>query len=165
MPNEFRGREPAKESHGEVVGAAIVGSKLLCEVVECVKAVAGIKAFLTLPAVALHLSVVARGVRPRKSILREHPKDHIRIKQTIKHKFGEGSFGSGLGFVLLDHSQGKFAQQIQVFLNGFVGNAQIIFFKVNIQQPVHGFHGPFHPGMVKQALRRKRSAGNIIMPL
>ena len=102
---------------------------------------------------------------PRKSILREHPKDHIRNKQTIKHKFGEGSFGSGLGFVLLDHSQGKFAQQIQVFLNGFVGNAQIIFFKVNIQQPVHGFHGPFHPGMVKQALRRKRSAGNIIMPL
>ena len=62
MPNEFRGREPAKESHGEVVGAAIVGSKLLCEVVECVKAVAGAKAFLVLPAAPLHLSVVARGV-------------------------------------------------------------------------------------------------------
>ena len=63
MPNEFRGREPAKESHGEVVGAAIADSKLLCEVVECVKAVAGAKAFLVLPVTALHIAIVARGIR------------------------------------------------------------------------------------------------------
>ena len=97
--------------------------------------------------------------------MRKHPKDHIRIQQTIKHKFGQGSFGNDPGFILPDHAQGEFTQQIHIFLNGFVGNAQIIFLKVNIQQPVHGFHGPFHPGMMKQILRRKRAAGNIIMPL
>ena len=63
----------------------------------------------------------------RKSILRKHPKDHIRIQQTIKHKFGQGSFGNDPGFILPDHAQGEFTQQIHIFLNGFVGNAQIIF--------------------------------------
>ena len=62
MDGELVRRKPAKGPHGEVVGAAIAASELFCKVVECVKAVAGAKAFLVLPAAALHLSVVARGV-------------------------------------------------------------------------------------------------------
>ena len=55
-------RKPAKRPHGEVVGAAVVDSELLCKVVQGVKAVAGVKAFLVLPVAALYLAVVARRI-------------------------------------------------------------------------------------------------------
>ena len=34
LDRELRGREPAKGSHGKVVGAAVVDGKLLCKVIE-----------------------------------------------------------------------------------------------------------------------------------
>ena len=34
MDSEFRGREPARRSHGEVVGATIMDSELFCKIVE-----------------------------------------------------------------------------------------------------------------------------------
>ena len=51
-----------KGSHGEIVGAAVMNGKLLCEVIQGIKAVAGIEAFLVLPVTALCLAVVARGI-------------------------------------------------------------------------------------------------------
>ena len=48
--------------HREIVGAAVVDGKLLCKVVQGVKAVAGIKAFLILAVAALYFAVVARGI-------------------------------------------------------------------------------------------------------
>ena len=62
LDSELVRRKPAKRSHGEVVGAAVVDSELLCEVIQGVKAVAGVKAFLVLPVAALHLAVVARRI-------------------------------------------------------------------------------------------------------
>ena len=62
MDGEFCGRKPAEGPHGEVVGATVVNGELLCEVIQGIKAVAGIEALLVLAVAALHLSVVARGV-------------------------------------------------------------------------------------------------------
>ena len=45
----------------EVVGAVVVDSELLGEVVQGVKAVGGIETFLVLPVAALYLAVVAGG--------------------------------------------------------------------------------------------------------
>ena len=50
-------------SHGQVVGAAVVDSKLLCKVIQGIKRVARVEAFLILAVAALDLSVVARCVR------------------------------------------------------------------------------------------------------
>ena len=47
---------------GKLFGAAVVDGKLFGEVVQGIKAVAGIKTFLVFPVAALHLAVVARGV-------------------------------------------------------------------------------------------------------
>lgn len=52
-------REKAGQgASGEVVGAAVVSSMLICKVVREIKAVAGAKAFPVLPAAAFHLAVV-----------------------------------------------------------------------------------------------------------
>jgi hypothetical protein len=51
---------------------------------------------------------------------------------------------------LLKHAQSKLSERVQILLNGSVYNAEAIFRVVNIQNPVHGFHCPFHPGMMKQ---------------
>ena len=64
MDSEFVRRKPTKRSHGEVVGAAVVDSELSGEVIQGVKTVAGIEAFLVLTVAALHLAVVARRIRP-----------------------------------------------------------------------------------------------------
>lgn len=62
MDSEFVRRKPTKRSHGEVVGAAVVDSELHCEVIQGVKTVAGIEAFLILAVTTLHFTVVARRV-------------------------------------------------------------------------------------------------------
>ena len=62
MDGEFARRKPGERSHREVVGAAVMDSELPGEVIERVKAAAGIKALLILAVAALHLAVVARGV-------------------------------------------------------------------------------------------------------
>ena len=62
LDSEFIRRKPAKRPHGEVVGAAVVNSELPGEVIQGVKAVAGVKASLILAVAALHFAVVARRV-------------------------------------------------------------------------------------------------------
>ena len=62
LDRELRGRKPAEGPHREVVGAAVVDNKLLRKVVQRVKAVTGIKAFLVLSVAALYFAVVPRGV-------------------------------------------------------------------------------------------------------
>lgn len=62
LDNKLVRRKPAKGSHREVVGAAIVDSELLGEVMQGVKAVTGIKTLLVLPVASLHLAIVARCV-------------------------------------------------------------------------------------------------------
>ena len=62
LDSEFIRRKPTKRSHGEVVGAAVVDSKLHCKVIQRVKAAAGVKAFLILAVAALHFAVVARRI-------------------------------------------------------------------------------------------------------
>ena len=63
LDSEVIGRKPSKRPHREVVGAAIVDSELLGKVIQRVKAVGGIKAFLVLPVTALHFSVMAWCIR------------------------------------------------------------------------------------------------------
>ena len=62
LDSEFIRRKPTKRSHGEVVGAAVVDSKLHCKVIQREKAAAGVKAFLILAVAALHFAVVARRI-------------------------------------------------------------------------------------------------------
>ena len=62
LDSEFIRRKPTKRSHGEVVGAAVVDSKLHCKVIQREKAAAGVKAFLILAVAALHFTVVARRI-------------------------------------------------------------------------------------------------------
>ena len=64
LDSELIRRKPAKRSHGEVVGAAVVDSKLHCKVIQREKAAAGVKAFLILAVAALHFAVVARRIGP-----------------------------------------------------------------------------------------------------
>ena len=59
---------PVEMPHGKVVGAAVMDSELLCEVVQRVKAVRGIESFLVLPVAALQLAVVARRVGADKFV-------------------------------------------------------------------------------------------------
>ena len=65
---------------------------------------------------------------------------------------------------LLDHTQSKFSERVQVLLNDSINNAAEIFRVVNIQNPVHRFHRPFHPGMMEQLQRGKIAAGDIVVP-
>ena len=51
-----------ERSHGEVVGAAVMDSELLCKVVQRIECVAGIEALLVLTVAALHLTVVPRRI-------------------------------------------------------------------------------------------------------
>ena len=64
LDSEFIRRKPTKRSHGEVVGAAVVGSELSGKVIQGEKAAAGVKAFLILAVAALHFTVVSRRIGP-----------------------------------------------------------------------------------------------------
>ena len=52
-----------ERSHGEVVGAAVMDSELLCKVVQRIERMAGIEALLVLAVAALNLAVVPRRIR------------------------------------------------------------------------------------------------------
>ena len=62
MDGEFARRKPAKGPHREVVGATVMDSELFGEVIQGVKAAAGIEALLILAVTTLHFTVVARRV-------------------------------------------------------------------------------------------------------
>lgn len=62
LDSELSGRKPAERPHRKVVGAAVVDGELLCEVIQGIKAVARVKAFLVLPVASLYFSVVAGRV-------------------------------------------------------------------------------------------------------
>ena len=49
---------PCEGPHGKVIGAAVMDGELLIKIVQRIKTVAGIEAFLVLPVAALHFSVV-----------------------------------------------------------------------------------------------------------
>ena len=51
-----------ERSHGEVVGAAVMDSELLCKVVQRIERMAGIEALLVLAVAALHFAVVPRRI-------------------------------------------------------------------------------------------------------
>ena len=59
LDRELARRKPVERPHGEIVGAAVVDSKLLGEVVKGKESVGRIEAFLILPVAAFHLAVVA----------------------------------------------------------------------------------------------------------
>ena len=63
LDGELVRRGPVKRSHREVVGAAVMDSELLGEVIEGVETVIGVKAFLVLSMASFHLAVVTRRVR------------------------------------------------------------------------------------------------------
>ena len=63
LDSDLSGSHPAEGSHGQVVRTAVVGSELLCKIVQGVEGVAGVKPLLILAVAALDLSVVARCVR------------------------------------------------------------------------------------------------------
>lgn len=64
LDGEFARRKPAKRPHREVVGATVVNSELFRKVIQGVKTVAGIKAFLVFSVAAFYFAVVAWYVRP-----------------------------------------------------------------------------------------------------
>ena len=59
LDGELVRRGPVEGSHREVVGAAVMDGELLCEVIQGIKTVAGVEAFLVLTVAALHFAVVA----------------------------------------------------------------------------------------------------------
>ena len=63
LDGELGRRKPFKRPHREVVGAAVVDGKLLCEVIQGKESVRRIEALLILAVAALHLAVMTRCVR------------------------------------------------------------------------------------------------------
>lgn len=62
LNRELNRRKPAKRPHGKVVGTAIMDAKLLGTIIERVKNIAGIEAFLVLTMAAFHLAVVPGSI-------------------------------------------------------------------------------------------------------
>ena len=62
LDGELRGRKPGQWPHGKVIGTTVMDGKLLCKVVQGVKVMTRIKAFLILPVATLHLTIVARSI-------------------------------------------------------------------------------------------------------
>ena len=63
LDSDLCGRHLAEGSHGQVVRAAVVDRKLLCEIVQRIECVARVEAFLVLSVAALDLTIMARGIR------------------------------------------------------------------------------------------------------
>lgn len=63
LDRELSWGEPVKWSHGQVVRATTVDSKLLCKVLERIERAARVEPFLILTVAALHLAVVPRRAR------------------------------------------------------------------------------------------------------
>lgn len=59
-------------SRREVVGAAVGGSELICEIIPGVKAAGGIKTFLILRVATLHLAVMAGRIRTEELMAGTH---------------------------------------------------------------------------------------------
>ena len=68
MDSELCGRKPEERPHGEVVGAAVVDGKLFCEVLQGIKAVAGIKAYLIFSVAAFYLAIVSGRIGPNQFV-------------------------------------------------------------------------------------------------
>ena len=62
LDSELSGRQPAEGSHGQVVRATVVDSKLLCKVIQGIERAARVEAFLILTVAALDLAVVPRRI-------------------------------------------------------------------------------------------------------
>ena len=58
LDSELTWRTPCEGPYGKVIGAAVMDGELLIKIVQRIKTVAGIEAFLVLPVAALHFSVV-----------------------------------------------------------------------------------------------------------
>ena len=102
-------------------------------------------------------------VRAGKSIFKDM-RNNRGIKEAVKHNLGKGTFRIRSGFELLHQAQSKLSEHIQVLLDGTIYDTAEVFRKMDIKNPVHGFHGPFHPGMMKQLQCGKIAAGDIVMP-
>lgn len=102
--------------------------------------------------------------KARKSIFTPKGKKTVRIKKAVKHDVGERTFGRSFHFECFDNRQGEFSEDIEVLLNSFILNATKVLTKMDIQQPVHRFHRPFHTGMMQQLQCSQFSAGDIVMP-
>ena len=62
MDSEVKRRTPIKRPHREVVGAAVVDSELLGEIIQREEGMTGIEAFLVFSVTALYLTVIPGGV-------------------------------------------------------------------------------------------------------
>jgi len=63
LGSEIKGRKPAERPHREVIGAAVMESKLFCEALKREEGMAGVEAFLVLPVAAFHLTIVPGRAR------------------------------------------------------------------------------------------------------
>ena len=63
LDSELTWRTPCEGPHGKVIGETVMDGELLIKIVQRIKTVAGIEAFLVLPVAALHLAVVAGRIR------------------------------------------------------------------------------------------------------
>lgn len=62
MDSELKRRKPVERPQGKVVGAAVVDSKLFCEIIQREEGMTGIEAFLVFSVTALYLTVVPERV-------------------------------------------------------------------------------------------------------
>ena len=58
MDSEVKRRVPIERPHGDVVGAAVMDSELLCEIIQREEGMTGVKAFLVFSVTALHFAVM-----------------------------------------------------------------------------------------------------------
>ena len=68
LEKEVRRRKPVKRPHGEVVGTAVMDSKLFLEVFQREEGMTGIKTLLILVVTALHFAVVPWSIRTDQSV-------------------------------------------------------------------------------------------------
>lgn len=59
LDREFQRGKPVERPHRKVVGAAIMDSKLCCEIFQGEEGMAGVETFLVFPVAAFHFAIVA----------------------------------------------------------------------------------------------------------
>jgi len=69
LDSKVKWRKPMERPHREVVGAAVMNSKLRCKVFQGKEGMAGVEAFLVFPVAALHFAVVAERIGTEQLVL------------------------------------------------------------------------------------------------
>ena len=90
LDSELTWRTPCEGPYGKVIGAAVMDGELLIKIVQRVKAMTGVKAFLVLPVAALHLAVVAGRVGADQLVPDSKPRSgQFKLRRQVFFTVGE----------------------------------------------------------------------------